>query len=183
MQDQLYEIGMRLAELRKICEVTTADMAKKLSVTEAEYISYEEGNSDFSFSFLYNAADFLGVDVIDILSGDSAKLTQCSVVKKGHGLEITRNKAYDYKHLAYTFRNLKAEPFLVTIDKNEDVPTLHSHDGQEFNYVLSGKIKFFIGSVSYILEEGDSVYFDSGIPHTLQTMDGKPSQFIAVVTK
>ena len=64
-----------------------------------------------------------------------------------------------------------------------DAPVLHGHDGQEFNYVISGKMKLFIGDISYELEEGDSVYFDSSVPHAVQVIGDKPVQFIAVVVK
>ena len=60
---------------------------------------------------------------------------------------------------------------------------MHGHEGQEFNYVISGKMKFFIGDISYELSKGDSVYFDSSIPHAEKSIGDKPAQFIAVVIK
>ncbi|MGI6577794.1 MAG: helix-turn-helix domain-containing protein [Eubacteriales bacterium] len=184
MTEQLIEIGTRLAALRDICELTSADIAEKMGISEEEYLSYENGERDFSFSFLYNAADILGVDVLDIISGDSPKLSICSVVRKGEGYTIQRRSAYDYRHLAYTFRKKKAEPFMVTVEPKDDTtPTLHDHAGQEFNYMVSGRMRFYIGDISYDLEEGDSVYFDSGVPHAMKALDGKPAKFLAVVIK
>lgn len=184
MTEQLREIGMRLAALRDICELTTADISEKMGISEEEYISYEKGERDFSFSFLYNAAAILGVDVLDIMSGESPKLSICTVVRKGGGYAIQRRSAYDYRHLAFTFRKKKAEPFMVTVEpKDEGIPTLHDHEGQEFNYVVSGAMRFYIGDISYDLEEGDSVYFDSGVPHAMKALGGKPAKFLAVVMK
>ena len=60
---------------------------------------------------------------------------------------------------------------------------MHGHEGQEFNYVISGKMKLFIGDISYELEEGDSVYFDSSVPHAVSAMGDDEAQFIAVVMK
>ncbi len=183
MTEQLREIGMRLAALRDIFDISTKDMAEKLGISEEEYIAYENGKNDFSFSFLYNAAQIFNVDVLDIMSGDSPTLSTCCVVKAGHGYEVTRNKAYDYRHLAYTFRAKKAEPFLVTVEPGDKTPTLHGHDGQEFNYMISGKMMFFIGDISYELEPGDSVYFDSSVPHAEKAIGNEPASFIAVVIK
>jgi quercetin dioxygenase-like cupin family protein len=184
MTEQLKEIGTRLAALRDICEMSAADIDGKMGMPEEEYASYEKGEKDFSFSFLYNAASILGVDVLDIMSGESPKLSICTVVRKGGGYAIRRRSAYDYHHLAYTFRKKKAEPFMVTVEpKDDDVPTLHDHTGQEFNYMVSGSMRFFIGDISYDLNEGDSVYFDSGVPHAMKALGGKPAQFIAVVMK
>ena len=185
MTEQLIEIGRRLSALRDIMELTPADMAGKLSITEAEYAAYEAGEKDFSFSFLYSAAGLLGVDVFDIMSGESPKLSRCTVVRSGGGYSIDRREAYDYKHLAFTFRNKKAEPFMVTIEPkdSETEPDKHAHEGQEFNYVVSGGIKFYLDDEVYELCEGDSVYFDSGNKHAMRAAGNKPAKFLAVVMK
>ena len=104
MNDQLKDIGMRLASLREDCEYTTAQMAEKLNMSEPEYIEYEKGNKDFSFSFVYNCANLLGVDVLDIISGSSPTLSKACMVEAGKGYSVKREHEYDYKHLAYTFR-------------------------------------------------------------------------------
>jgi quercetin dioxygenase-like cupin family protein len=95
-----------------------------------------------------------------------------------------RREAYDYKHLAFTFRNKRAEPFMVTVEPKEgEEVTLHSHEGQEFNYMVSGSMEFHIDNIVYELGEGDSVYFDSSLPHVMKATGGQPAQFIAVVVK
>ena len=184
MTDQLREIGRRLSALREIMEYSGADMAAKMNVPVSEYEAYENGEIDFSFSFLYNAANVLGVDVLDILNGESPKLSTCCLVRKGEGLEIFRRKAYGYKHLAHTFRNKKAEPFLVSADSGgTKAPDLHSHEGQEFDYMISGSMNFYLGDMVYVLNEGDSIYFDSSVPHAMKSLGDEPAQFIAVVIK
>jgi quercetin dioxygenase-like cupin family protein len=183
MNDQLKDIGMRLACIREDCEISDEQLAQKLGVDLDTYRSYEKGEIDFSFSFVYNAAEALGVDVLDLISGSSPTLSTCCMVKKGKGFSVKREEDYDYKHLAYTFKGKKSEPFLVTITHEDKTPVLHGHEGQEFNYVLSGKMTFYIGDISYELEAGDSVYFDSGVPHAVKTTTEEPATFIAVVIK
>ena len=85
MNEQIIEIGRRLAALRDDLGYTPEDMAKALEVSVEEYTAFEKGEKDFSFSFLYNAAEFLKVDVLDIMSGNSPTLSLCSVVRKGEG--------------------------------------------------------------------------------------------------
>lgn len=183
MNDQIKDIGMRLAGLRDDMEISVKEMASKLGVDEKTYEAYESGEKDFSFSFMYNAAEILGVDVLDIISGDAPKLSMCCMVKKGKGYSVKREHEYDYKHLAYTFRGKKGEPFLVTITPDGEPPVMHGHEGQEFNYVISGKMMLYIGDISYELSEGDSVYFDSSVPHAEVALGDKEAQFIAVVIK
>ena len=176
MTEQLKEIAMRLKTLRQIMDVTEEEMAEVCGVTLDEYRSYERGEKDFSFSFIYNAANRLGVDVVDLMSGDSPKLSNMCVVRKGKGFKINRRQAYDYQHIAYTFRNKKVEPL-----PDEEVPVLHEHEGQELNFVIEGSMEFYLGSTTTVLSAGDSVYFNSGIPHAMRALNGERVQFLAVV--
>ncbi len=185
MTEQLKEIGMRLASLREINRLSAERMAEKLDLDIETYLQYEKGEEDFSFSFLSNAAALLGVDVVEIITGDAPKLTICSLVRKGGGFNISRNSAYDYKHLAYTFKDKLAEPFMVTERSYNapEVPAQHTHDGQEFNFMVSGSMEFHLGDAMYILNEGDSIYFDANIPHAVKALGDAPAKFLAVVMK
>ena len=184
MTEQLVEIGGRLKGLRNIMDITAEKMAASMKLDIKEYLAYESGERDFSFSFLFNAANTLGVDIVDIISGETPKLTTCALVRKGDGYNIKRLEAYDYKHLAFTFRKKKAEPFLVTVEpKENNAVEMHSHEGQEFNYMVSGNMEFHIDGVMYELNEGDSVYFDSSAPHAMKALGKQPAKFVAVVMK
>lgn len=181
MTDKLKEIGQRLAALREMSDFTPEEMAKKLEISVDEYMSYENGEADFSFSFIMNAAAILEVDEVDILSGVSPKLSGCTVVRKGKGFAINNDEKADYKHLAYTFRGAVATPLHVTVTPDDEPPLMHEHPGQEFDYVLKGKMKFYLGEVCYELSKGDSVYFDSTIPHAEKAMGDKEMEFLAIV--
>ena len=180
---ELKEIGLRVASLREMCEITATEMAEKLEISEDDYIAFEHGEYDFAISTLNNIALILGVDILDIISGESPRLSTCTVVKKGKGFVVNRNPGYEFSHLAYTFKDKKAEPFLVTIEPTGNPPVMDEHEGQEFDYVLSGHMMLYIGDICYELNEGDSAYFDSTIPHAHKVIDESPAQFIALVLK
>ena len=73
---------------------------------------------------------------------------------------------------------------MVTVEpKENDALVLHSHEGQEFNYMVAGCMEFYLDKTVYELNEGDSVYFDSGIPHAMKAVGGQPAKFLAVVIK
>jgi quercetin dioxygenase-like cupin family protein/DNA-binding XRE family transcriptional regulator len=184
MNEQLLEIGGRLKGLRDIMGIQPEKMAGDMKLSVEEYLAYERGEQDFSFSLLYKAATVLGVDIVEIISGETPKLTTCALVRKGEGFSIKRIEAYDYKHLAFTFRNKKAEPFMVTVEPKEGKKMYpHTHEGQEFNYLVSGSMEFLIDNLAYELNEGDSVYYDASIPHSMNAIKGQPAKFIAVVIK
>ncbi|MDR1261922.1 MAG: cupin domain-containing protein, partial [Oscillospiraceae bacterium] len=87
-------------------------------------------------------------------------------------------------HLAYNFRDKKAEPFLVTVekDKPEAAKQAHAHDGQEFDYILTGSMRLNLGGNDIWLRVGDSVYYDSNLPHVMYAPEDD-CQFLAVVMK
>lgn len=119
MEKKILMIAERIRALREIMDVTAADMAKVTGVTEAEYLEYEKGMHDFTFSFLYSAANKLGIDIVDLMTGQTPTLSVCSFVKNGEGLKMERRKEYRYEHLAYIFKNKKMEPFLVTVEPKD----------------------------------------------------------------
>ena len=182
MTEQLREIGIRLRALREILDLTAEEMAERCHVSVENYLAYEQGDKDFSFSFLYNAAEALNVDVMELMTGDSPKLSTCSLVRSGKGFKVERREAYSYHHLDFTFRNKKADPFLVKV-KPEKVPQLHSHEGQEFQYLLEGEAEVTVGNATYTMRPGDSLYIDSSTPHALTALNGEPATFLAVVMK
>ena len=98
-------------------------------------------------------------------------------------MAFERRKAYQYQHLAYNFRDKKAEPFIVTVDYAPDETRVaHSHEGQEFDYVLDGHMKIVLDGNEVFLGPGDSLYYDSSIPHAMYALE-KDAHFIAVVIK
>ena len=185
MSDQIKVVAQRIRELREISEMTPEQVADKAKVPLEDYVAYESGVRDFSFSHLYNIADTLHVDISDLLTGESPRLQGYILTRAGKGLAFERRKAYQYEHLAYNFKAKKAEPFIVTVQQDADPTakkTAHSHEGQEFDYVLEGHMKIVLNENEVYLGPGDSLYYDSSIPHAMYALDGD-ARFIAVVIK
>ncbi|MEG2702937.1 MAG: cupin domain-containing protein, partial [Clostridia bacterium] len=93
-----------------------------------------------------------------------------------------RRDQYVYKNLAYNFVHRKIEPLYVTVapEVNKDLVP-NSHDGQEFDYILSGTMRIVIGKKDIVLHPGDSVYYDSTAPHAMQALGEEPVHFLAMV--
>ena len=182
--DQIQMIALRIADLRDILGMTQEEVAEKSGVPLADYAAYETGTKDFSFSHLFNIAETLGVDISDLLTGESPKLRGYVLTRSGQGLAFDRRKQYHYQHLAYNFSRKLAEPFIVTVEQDAPgaVKQAHSHEGQEFDYVLEGYLKIVLGGNELLLGPGDSVYYDSSLPHAMYALEGD-CRFIAVVVK
>ncbi len=184
MESKLHEVAQRIRALREITGYTTAQMADFTDVTEAEYTALESGENDFSFTFIYKCAQCFGVDVTDILKGSSPTLSSFSVTKRGEGLPIVRRQGFRYENLAPLFKNKVAEPFVVTArfspeDASRPIK-LSTHEGQEFDLVLKGKLKVQVDDHVEVIGEGDSIYYNSGTPHGMVAWEGD-CEFIAVV--
>lgn len=185
MEEKTKLIAERISALRDIMEVEAKEMADILGISVEEYLEYEKGTKDFSFSFLYTVAEKLGVDITDLLTGESARLTMFSFVKNGEGLAMQRRKEYKYQHLAYIFKDKKMEPFLVTVEPSDVNAATHknSHIGHEINYILEGHMTVFIEDQSVFMGPGDTIMFDSTHPHAMQAENGKACKFLAIIAK
>lgn len=181
---KMREVAERIKAVRESVGLTPAEMAEKVDVPAYEYLAYEGGAKDFSFSFIYKFANVCGVEIADLMEGESPHICSFDITRKGEGLPIARRKGLSYLRLAPKFRNKIAEPFLVTIpyvDEEFRVPHPHSHEGQEMDIVISGQLKVQVGDNIEILNEGDSIYYDSNEPHDEWAVGGKECKFYAVV--
>lgn len=180
MNEKVRDIAARIKGLRLLSGITEEEAAQKIGLPLTEYQKYEMGEDDIPISILYEIADFYGVDLTDVLTGVSPKLHDVCYLKNGKGLKVERYDQYDFQSLAYQYANRKIEPLLVTLDETKN-PELVSHQGQEFNYCLDGMMKVIIGKEEYTLEPGDSLYFNSLIPHKMLAMENKPAKFLTVI--
>ncbi len=183
MQERIKEVAARVRELRDILEISADDMAANLRISREKYLSYENGEEDIPASILYEVSQRLGVELSILLTGETPRMHYFSVTRKGQGVSVERRKQYKYQSLASNFINKKAEPLVVTVEpkpQNTIVQT-NSHPGQEFNYVLEGSLKLIIKDHDIILEEGDSIYFDSSCDHAMVALNDKPARFLAII--
>ena len=88
---------------------------------------------------------------------------------------------YSYESLAPDKINRKMEPFLVTLEPLSKKGAPYDHDGEEFIFVLEGKIEIQLGEYRDVLETGDSIYYDSHVPHRVSCLDDKPAKIVAVI--
>jgi quercetin dioxygenase-like cupin family protein len=183
MSEQVKEIAARVKVLREIEDITAEVLSKELGFNLDEYLDWENGKKDFPLGSLVEIANRFKVDLAELVSGSSAKLKTYSLSRAGKAPEVRRRTAYTYWNLAYNFSHKKAEPFLVEADpENESKPlSLSTHPGQEFDYVIEGKLLISVGGREIELEAGDSIYYDSGEPHGMKALGGKPARFLAII--
>jgi mannose-6-phosphate isomerase-like protein (cupin superfamily) len=182
MSEQIKMIAERMRELRKIAGYSPDEVASLLNVTVNEYMGYEGGEQDIPIGFLNEFASKFDVDLTELLTGNSPKLHRYALVRNGKGMSVVRRTPYQYHSLAHNFVNKKAEPFLVTVlPGNNSSVSMNSHPGQEFNYVLEGNLMIVIDGKEFVLNKGDSLYFDATQPHGMKALDNVRAQFLAII--
>lgn len=176
------DIAARLRGLRDAMDWSEADLAAKVGVDAATVREYESGDMEIPVSFLTDVAHTAGVSLTELITGADAHLHNYAITPKGQGLSVRRRKDYDYWSLAARMDNRIMEPFLVRVPPKEQKDlTYNFHNGQEFIYILEGRLELWLNDKPHILEPGDSIIFDSHIPHALRGLDGKDALFLDVL--
>ncbi|MDR1556943.1 MAG: XRE family transcriptional regulator [Tannerellaceae bacterium] len=183
MNEQIKQIAARLAGLREALEITPEEMSRACNLPVEEYLRLESGTRDISVSILHQIAQVYGVELTTLMFGDEPKMNAYFVTRRGRGVAVERTRAYKYQSLAAGFAGRKADPFLVTVHpKPEDEPIyLNSHTGQEYNLILEGRMLLRINGKDLVLEAGDSIYFNSELPHGMKALNGEKVRFLAII--
>ena len=184
--EKLYEVALRIKEMREIAGYTAAQMAEKVEVSVEEYLKLESGEQDFPFSFIHKCAQEFGIGMSDLLEGTtSARLSSYTVTRKGQGQQTAKENGISIANLAPKFRDKIAEPYWVRYEYDPSLQNkpiqLATHSGQEFDLVISGKLMVQVGDHTEVLSEGDSIYYDSSAPHGMRAVEGQDCVFCAVV--
>ena len=182
MNEKMLEVASRVKELREILGLSPKEIASKINIELDTYLQYESGKSDMPVSVLYSLSTVLNVDPTVILTGEEARMQNYTVVRLGKGVKIERYKGYSFTSLAFNYNNRDMEPMIVELFNNSEKPQTVTHPGQEFNYVLNGTVCVKVGENKFILNEGDSIYFDATIPHG-QSAETAKAKFLTVINE
>jgi transcriptional regulator with XRE-family HTH domain len=183
MKEQIKEIASRIFELRNLNEISAKEIADYLKIPVEKYLEYENGTSDIPAGVLYEIAQKFNVDLGLLLTGEETRMHIFTLTRKDKGVKVERRKQYKYENLAEKFIHKKAETFIVTVKPKTEPnkPHTNSHIGQEFNYVIDGTLKIYIHDNVIILNEGDSIFFDSSYAHAMEALNNKPAKFLAMI--
>jgi len=181
------KIGIKIKELRKSREISIDSLAEESNISLELMKSIENGEIVPSLTPLTKIARSLGVRLGTFL--DDAPQTGPVIVKKGKSEQVmyfsgegnqSDVSALEFHSLGAGKNDRNMEPFLIDVQTNEGEIILSSHEGEEFIYVLEGEIEIKYGKDNYIVIKGDSIYYDSIIPHHLHSHKGT-SKILAVV--
>lgn len=180
-------IGPRIKILREQQGLSLEDVAQRTGLAGAEIVDIEAGETSPPLGVLIKLGKALGTELGTLFA--TGKAVPYVIVRQQQRTQMHRRPAdrdtsygYSYEHLAQAKCNRTMEPFVVTLKPNTEVKPPSSHDGEEFIFVLSGKMEALVGEASEVLEPGDSIYYDSSVPHLVRAFGDEPAQILAVLT-
>lgn len=179
-------VGEKIKSLRIEKRMSPADLAGQSGIVEADLAKVEGNELAPPLGMIINLAKVLAVPVGDLF-GDSGDSPFC-IVRSDDGAAVSRFRSnakscgYTYQGLGQQKRNRQMEPFLVTLNPKEGQEVLaNEHIGEEFIYVLEGKVEVSLLDHKDILSPGDSIYYDSNVPHIISCHGEKPAKILAVI--
>lgn len=187
MPDISIQMGEKIKNLRLEKNMTIEEMADRSTISAAVIQSFEEMRVLPPLGNIVSLAKALEVTVGDLFgdSGDSPfsicrssdRVTVCrfdSEKNKPHG--------YSYAGLGQNKRNRQMEPFLVTLNPNQSREIeANQHIGEEFLFVLEGQVEVRLLDLTDVLNKGDSIYYDSNMPHIISCHGDQPATILAVI--
>jgi transcriptional regulator with XRE-family HTH domain len=182
------KVGEKIRQLRENKGISIEELARESQISVKLVKKLENEAVIPSLSPLLKIAKVLNVRLGTFL--DDAPQTGPVVVKSGKSENVMRfsGKNTNLKDSTLEFYSLASgktdrhmEPFLIDVHppENEDYQ-LSSHEGEEFIFVMSGEIEVLYGKETYLVSEGDSIYYDSVVPHDLHAHGGE-AKILAVV--
>ncbi|MBL4700579.1 MAG: cupin domain-containing protein [Phycisphaeraceae bacterium] len=174
-------IGANIRGLREKAQLTVTALATQSQLTKSTLSKIETGQVSSPISTLMRIAAALDVPLADFFVEPTADPLYV-LTRKGEGQIIAREGAqfgYFYEALALQMRHKRVEPFLLTISPGDPMGEFR-HGGQEFLYMLSGRLQFTVGDQKMILRAGDSIYFDPTQEHTTQVLGKQPAKFLSL---
>ena len=183
------KLGERIKQLREAKFISLAEMAERSGLDISQITKVEETEDFPSLAPLIKIARVLGVRLGTFLD-DNDDIGPVVSRKEQHNKTISfstsdtkEHKHMDYYALSASKSGRHMEPFIIRIAPTETGINFvtSTHEGEEFIYCLGGCVEITYGNSMYVLEEGDSIYYDSIVAHHVHAADEQGAKILAVV--
>lgn len=185
-------IGYKLKRIREDNNLSLENLATQSGIQQVYIELIEKGQVSPSLATLIKLARTLGIRLGTFLDGmESPEPTLMQQKQQTPQLSIHLSQENDqdsehlnYRSLAENKPDRNMEPFIINVEyvDTSNPAFLSHHEGEEFIYVLDGAVRLQYGSDTYQIDKGDSIYFDSIVPHALSALQpGQTARVLAVI--
>jgi len=183
-------VGFKIKSLRESKGLSVEEIAERSGLSIDQINNIENGQNLPSLGPLIKIARALGVRLGTFMDDNDALgpvVTRAEEREQNRSISFSNDAVDARKHMEYhPLAQQKAgrhmEPFIIDINP-EDAPNfqLSAHEGEEFIYVMDGEVEIVYGKDTYLLKEGDSIFYDSIVKHHVHGAPGKSAKILAVV--
>ncbi len=185
--DPEVQVGDHIRNFRESRGITVQQLAERTGFSAALLTQIENRMTSPPLGTLVKIANALDTHVSSFIGGKEER--EFSIVRKAERTTVSRvgmkeggKSAYTYEALGAGKAGRKMEPFLVRLEPLLDRNVVrNSHEGEEFIYVLVGKVEIFLEKYSDVLHEGDCAYYNSSIPHHVHSAEEREALILAVL--
>lgn len=183
-------VGHKIKSIRESKSLSIEEIAERSGLSVDQILSIENDKNLPSLGPLIKVARALGVRLGTFLDdNDALGPVVCRAIERERDNSISfsngamdARKHMEYHPLAKQKAGRHMEPFVVDINPSENREfQLSSHEGEEFIYVMEGEVEISYGKDTYVLNQGDSIFYDSIVKHHIHGAEGKAAKILAVV--
>lgn len=182
--DMNIDIGKKIRELRKSKKFSIIDLSQESGLSTGLISQIERNMVVPSIKVMWKIANVLEVNIGYFFDEDDENIEEKIVVRKNQRKSInTNDSTKSYELLMPNLNNKSIEFILITLNKETKInKELVSHKGEECGYIIEGTMKIILEDKEYILEKGDSFYFDSKIPHVYENYGDETCVLVCAMT-
>jgi len=172
------EIGKRIKQLRERNQLTLEELASRCELTKGFLSQLERDLTSPSISTLEDIVEALGTSMSQFFTAEKEE----KIVFNTEDYFTDKKEGVTTHWIVPNAQKNDMEPVLLELEENQTSQIISAHDGQEFGYVLSGKITLFVGEERHIVRKGSTFYISGKNTHYLKNEGSKPAKLIWVCT-
>ncbi len=175
----LTKLGTRLRELRKERGWRLEDLAERTNLSRPYLSRLESGERQPSLGALFSVAQVYGVTLSSLFEPEPE--AKHGVIVRAADSPVQRGNGLFYANLSKGSWTFNLQPLRVVVPAEREERELYQHEGEQWLYVLSGRLGLKIGEEGeVVLEPGDTAHFDAETPHRFTALDGRDAEVILV---
>lgn len=170
MRDDVSQIGPRLRTARQERGWTLDDLAARAQISPSTLSRLESGKRQANLELLVPLTRLLGVRIDDLVAPAPSDPRIRRAAMRRNGLVIT----------PLTPDGAPVHTYKVTFPPTTKPPRPRTHDGYEWLYVLSGRLRLLLGDQDLVISRGEAAEFDTRIPHSLSAHGSRPAEVLSI---
>ena len=178
-EEVMKQVGTKLRDLRKQNGLTQQELADRAELTKGFISQLEQGQVTPSLITLLDLIECLGTTPSDFFRSSGAEKV---VFRESDSFEKIDEAGNSTTWIVPSAQSNQMEPVLVTVQPHASLPEDDPHNGEEFGYVLSGRIALCRQETRYDVKAGESFYYEADKPHRIENPGSRPARFLWVST-